>query len=166
MSLSEHDFIDDQHPIDIVEYLAERYEWEFNRTGDNQISMAVEGLWRTYSITLAWSAYDETLRLICSFDLDPPPEKLPGLYELINAANEQCWLGGFSYWADQKLMVYRYGLLSVGGACVGAEQIDTLILSAVSAAERFYPAFQLALWGDRSPSEAIGIAIAEAYGTA
>ena len=31
------------------------------------VAMAVEGQWRTYSITLAWSGFDETLRLICTY---------------------------------------------------------------------------------------------------
>ena len=28
-------------------------------------------------MTLAWSAFDETLRLICTFEMEPPAEKLP-----------------------------------------------------------------------------------------
>ena len=53
-----------------------------------------------------------------------------------------------------------------GGQMVGAEQIDRLISAAVSAAERFYPAFQLVAWGDQSPEDAMHVAIAEAYGRA
>jgi hypothetical protein len=34
------------------------------------------------------------------------------------------------------------------------------------ASERFYPAFQLAVWGDQSPEKAMKVAIAEAYGRA
>ena len=56
MALSEHIFQDDIHPIDIVEHIAEHHDWDFDRIGDDQIAMAVEGQWRTYSITLAWSA--------------------------------------------------------------------------------------------------------------
>jgi hypothetical protein len=36
----------------------------------------------------------------------------------------------------------------------------------VLASERYYPAFQLACWGGRSPSEALQVAIAESYGRA
>ena len=49
--------------------------------------MAVEGQWRTYSITLAWSAYDETLRLICTFEMEPPAERLGELYEAAERAS-------------------------------------------------------------------------------
>ena len=63
MSLSEDYFSEEIHPIDIVETLAQNHAWEFDRVTDDQIAMAVEGQWRTYSLTLAWSAQDETLRL-------------------------------------------------------------------------------------------------------
>ena len=44
-------FLEDEiHPIDIVEHLAEHHEWEFDRIEENQIAMAVQGQWRTYSI--------------------------------------------------------------------------------------------------------------------
>jgi len=167
MSLSEQYFSTDEiHPIDIVEHLAEHHEWDFDRVADDQIAMAVEGQWRTYSITLAWSSHDETLRLICTFEMDPPKEKLGVLYETLNATNDMCWAGAFSYWAAQKLMVWRYGLVLAGGQIAGPEQIDTMIRAAVLSAERFYPAFQLVAGGDETPAEAMNMAIAEAYGTA
>jgi hypothetical protein len=167
MSLSE-DFMlnDDLHPIDIVENLAAHHEWEFDRVTDDQIAMAVEGQWRTYSLTLAWSAQDETLRLICTFEMEPPTEKMAQLYDVLNRCNDMVWTGAFTYWAEQKLMVWRYGLVLAGGQMVGAEQIDRLISSAVMAAERFYPAFQLVSWADKTPAEAMKVAIAEAYGRA
>ena len=41
-----------------------------------------------------------------------------------------------------------------------------LLVLAVMASERLYPAFQLMVWGGQTPAEAMQIAIAEAYGTA
>ena len=166
MALSEQFFAEDLHPIDIVEHIAEHHEWDFDRIADDQIAMAVEGQWRTYSITLAWSGYDETLRLVCTFDMEPPESKLPDLYHALNEVNDQCWAGAFTYWRDQKLMVYRYGLVLTGGQEASAEQIDTMIRAAVLSAERFYPALQLVVWGNRTPEDALQVAIAEAYGRA
>jgi hypothetical protein len=166
MALSEHMLDDEIHPIDIVEHLAAYNEWDFDRIADDQIAMAVEGQWRTYSITLAWSNYDETLRMVCTFEMEPPEEKVAGLYELLNHINDQCWAGAFTYWAEQKLMVYRYGLVLAGGQIASADQIDTMIGAAVVSAERYYPALQMLVWGDRTPKEAMKVAIAEAYGRA
>jgi hypothetical protein len=167
MSLSEQYYsTDDLHPIDIVEHIAEHHDWDFDRVADDQIAMAVEGQWRTYSITLAWSARDETLRLICTFEMEPPEDKLGVLYETLNSVNDTCWAGAFTYWHAQRLMVWRYGLVLAGGQIAGPEQIDTLINAAVMTAERFYPAFQLVAWADNTPEQAMQVAIAEAYGTA
>ena len=167
MSLSE-DYLqtDDLHPIDIVETLATHHDWESDRVTEDQIAMSVEGQWRSYSLTLAWSPADETLRLICTFEMEPPDARLPQLYDLLNRCNDMVWTGAFTWWAEQKLMVWRYGLCLAGGQIAGPEQIDRLIGSAVMAAERFYPAFQLSLWGDKTPAQAMQVAIAEAYGRA
>ncbi|MFT4014720.1 MAG: YbjN domain-containing protein [Paracoccus sp. (in: a-proteobacteria)] len=162
------DFIhsDEIHPIDIVESVATHHEWDFDRLAEDQIAMAVEGQWRTYSITLAWSPREEVLRLICTFDMDPPAEKLPALYEVLNLANDEVWDGGFTFWTAQKLMVWRYGLVLSGDVMAAPSQIDQMIRSAVEGAERFYPCFQLACWGDATPEQAMGIAMSQAYGRA
>lgn len=157
---------DDTHPIDMVETLAAHRAWEFDRVGDDQIAMAVEGQWRSYSMTLAWSGADETLRLICTFEMEPPEARLPQLHEIINAANDLCWSGGFTYWAAQRLMVWRYGLLLSGEQIAAPEQIEQMIRSAIAACERFYPAFQLVAWADRRPEDALKLAIAQGYGRA
>ena len=167
MSLSE-DFLSsgEIHPIDIVQMLATDHDWDFDRVAEDQIAMAVEGQWRTYSLTLAWSAQDETLRLISTFEVDPPAEKMAVVHDLINRANDMVWSGAFTYWAEQRMMVWRYGLVLAGNQIATPEQIDRMIGQAVSASERFYPAFQLVAWGDDSAERAIGIALAEAYGRA
>ena len=166
MALTEHFYEEEIHPIDIVEHIAEHHEWDFDRIADDQIAMSVEGQWRTDSITLAWSGFDETLRLICTFEMQPPKEKQGALFEVLNSINDQCWAGAFTFWQDHSLMVYRYGLVLSGGQVASPEQIDTLISSAVSSAERYYPALQLVVYGDQSPKQALQVAIAEAYGRA
>ncbi|MGR3617088.1 MAG: YbjN domain-containing protein [Paracoccaceae bacterium] len=166
MALSEQYLEEEIHPIDIVEHLAEHREWDFDRIGDDQIAMTVQGQWRSYSITLAWSGYDETLRMVCTFEMDPPEDKLGSLYELLNDINDQCWAGSFTYWGEHKLMVFRYGLILSGGQVASPDQLDTIISAAVMSAERYYPAIQLSVWGDRTPKQALEVAIAEAYGHA
>ncbi|MGR3759996.1 YbjN domain-containing protein [Roseobacteraceae bacterium NS-SX3] len=166
MALSEHHLEDELHPIDIVENLASHHDWDFDRVADDQIAMAVEGQWRTYSLTLAWSHYEETLRMVCSFEMEPPKDQLPQVYELLNKMNDQCWAGAFTFWPDHKLMLYRYGLVLAGGQMASPEQLSSLIKTAVANCERYYPAIQLVVWGNRSADEALQVAIAEAYGRA
>lgn len=157
---------DDIHPIDLVEHIAEHHAWEFDRIHDDQIAMVVAGQWRTYAITLAWSGYDETLRLICTYEMEPPEHRIPALFEALNTINDRCWAGSFTWWPEQQMMVYRYGLIMAGDQIAGPDQIDTMINAAVSACEQYYPAIQMVTWAERSPEDAVQIAIGGAYGRA
>ena len=167
MSLAERYFEPDEcHPIDLVEELAEHHSWTFDRVQDDRIAMAVEGQWRTYALTLHWSPRDETLRLICSFEMEPPTYRLPALYEALNAINEDSGIGALSWWNDQRMMLYRYGLVLAGEQSVSPEQIDMMIHTAVTCCERYYPALQLVPRAEKTPKEALEIAIAQTYGRA
>ncbi|QDL91403.1 diacylglyceryl transferase [Paroceanicella profunda] len=167
MNAIEHDlFTDDIHPIDIVETLAAHHDWDFDRVAEDQIAMSIEGSWRSYSLSLAWSGHEEVLRLICTFEMEPPEDRIPELLALMDKANDRLWTGAFTLWSEQKMMIYRYGLTLCGEQTASASQIDYMVQAAVMSCERFYPAFQLVCWGNRSAQEALGIAIAEAYGRA
>jgi hypothetical protein len=167
MGIVERDFhTEDLHPIDIVESMAEEHSWDFDRIAEDQIAMAIEGTWRTYSVTLAWSHADEALRLVCAFELAPPARRLNAIFKAMALANDKCWSGAFVFWPDQKMMVYRYSLNCSGGVLAGQDQINTMMSNAVAACERFYPAFQLVGWGGETPEKALGIAMTEAYGRA
>ncbi|MEL6647605.1 MAG: YbjN domain-containing protein [Pseudomonadota bacterium] len=165
-SLEQYLASDEIDPIDLVETLAHHNSWDFDRVAENQIAMTIEGQWHTYSLSLAWSGYDETLRLVCTFELDPPEDRRGVLLETLDGANDRLWCGSFTTWPDQKMIVFRYGLNLAGGAGATGWQIDDMIAAAVGACERFYPAFQLSARGDATAAEALGIAISEAYGRA
>lgn len=158
--------LDEAHPIDIAETVAARHAWDFDRLADDQIVMGVEGQWRSYSLMLAWSRQPDTLRLVCSFDMDPPTARHPALYETLNLANDAVWDGGFTYWAAQRLMVWRYGLLLAGDQPPSPDQIERMVLGAVDTCERFYPAFQMTCWGGASPRYALDMALGATFGTA
>jgi hypothetical protein len=72
-----------------MEHPAKRHHWDFDRIADDQIAMAVEGQWRNYSITLAWSDFNETLSMVCTFEMAPPQEKLLTLYHALNLINDR-----------------------------------------------------------------------------
>jgi len=156
----------DVHPIDIVETLAAQCSWDFDRVGEDQITVAIEGAWRTYSLSLAWSGHDDTLRLFCTFDLNPPAARLGEFYRLLNIVNDKIWCGSFTLWEAQEMLVYRGGLTLAGGAHATPEQVEAMLNAAIGLSERFYPAFQLVGWSEESAEQAAEIAIEEAYGTA
>ncbi len=158
--------MDDLHPIDLVQSLAQSRAWAFERTDDDQIAMVVEGQWQQYALSLVWSDHNETLRLVCSFEFSPPASKLPALFETLNMANDGCWSGGFAYWQDQRLMAFIYGLNLAGGAVASPAQVDDMVRISVASCEKLYPAFQLVSWGEDTPQAAMKMAINDGYGRA
>ncbi len=162
-------FLDDLydiHPIDIAESIARAEEWDFERGSDETISFAIEGAWRNYLLLLDHVPSENSLRLMCRFDMAPQHENLPKLYEMLNTVNAACWIGSFTWDAELQHMVFRYGLLVGEDQLVDHDQIATMISAAVLSVERFLPAFELAIWTDKSPDEALQTAIAQAYGHA
>lgn len=153
-------------PIDIVEDLAERRSWDVDRLGEDQIAMAVEGAWRTYSLSLAWYEPDETLRMVCTFELQCDDESLDDLHAAIEAANDRIWMGAFNIWRAQGLMAFRYGLSLRGGAAATPEQVDSMLKCAVENCERFLPAFQLVAQEGAGVEHAMAAALLEAAGRA
>ncbi|MEO0621561.1 MAG: YbjN domain-containing protein [Pseudomonadota bacterium] len=168
MTVTEHDyaFQPDVHPIDMVETLAEQSAWDFDRLGENQIAMAIEGAWHTYSMTLAWSGRDDMLRLVSTMELTPPEECRSEFYALLNLINDRVWGGAFSHWGAENLLAFRCGLTLAGGAEATPEQIEAMVLNAVGLSERFYPSFQLVCWAGESAEAAFEMGIEAAYGTA
>lgn len=156
----------DTDPIAIVGKLAEEHEWDFDLIADNQIAMAIEGTWITYSVTVAWSPSEEQLRLICAFAFTAQKKRHPALFELMARANDACWTGAFVLWPAQELLAYKYSLNLTGGAELKEEQISDMIRAAVAACERFYPAFQLVGFGKDKPLDAMAVAMHETYGRA
>lgn len=156
----------DVHPIDIVETLAEQADWEFDRVGEDQIAVAVQAVWRTYSLSLIWSRRDDMLRLISTFEFNPPAERAAEFHALLNIVNDKVWGGSFTHWRDEALLAYRSGLTLAGGAHATPEQVEAMVLTAIGLSERFYPAFQLVGWAEESAEAAAAIAIEHAFGTA
>ena len=160
---SETDSID---PIDMIEDFAESRDWDFSRISDEQISMSIQGSWHVYTVTLAWSTAENMLRLVCTCEFAPEVGQLPAIYDLLNKVNDTCCGGCFSLWHEQTLLVWRYGLILSENIIVAPEQIDKMLTNASAHMERFYPAFQLTAFDEKSPDEAIQIAMNEAYGRA
>ena len=60
----------------------------FDRLADDQIVMVIDGQWRRYSLSLALAPGGDVLRLICTFEMDPPEAAMPALYETLSRAND------------------------------------------------------------------------------
>ncbi|MCV5950349.1 YbjN domain-containing protein, partial [Escherichia coli] len=64
------------------------------------------------------------------------------------------------------VLLYRHGLMLGDDGLLSLVQAQTAIEAAVDECDRFYPAFQFLLWGDKSPAEALASALIDAAGEA
>ncbi|MEP5727015.1 MAG: YbjN domain-containing protein, partial [Erythrobacter sp.] len=90
----------------------------------------------------------------------------PRAYELLTLVNEQVWLGHFDIWSNGDVLLYRHGALLSDDGMLSLSQAQALVEIAVDECDRFYPAFQFVLWGDKAPRAALDSALVDAAGEA
>ena len=157
---------DDAAPLEMLGQLFEAHGWPCEFVGDEEISGEIQGSWTTYQVRGIWRSDDGVLQLLCLPEIRVPQGKLTAAFELVALINEQLWLGHFDIWSRGGVLLYRHGLMLGSEGMLSLEMAQTAIDAAVSECDRFYPAFQFVLWGDRSPKQALDAALVDAAGEA
>ena len=154
------------NPIDLVEEIVVANDWAHDRASEEEMIIEIAGRWCDYRLYFLWQEELSALHFSCGFDMKVPKRRRGPLYELLALANERLWLGHFDLAAGDTSPAFRYAILLRGIGTASAEQVEDLVDIAVSECERFYPAFQLLIWGGKSPSDAMEAAMIEPVGEA
>jgi hypothetical protein len=154
------------HPVDIVEGIASANNWMFERSGEDEITISVDGGWTDYHVSFQWMDDIEALHLACAFDLKTPDRRRGDVLQLLALVNEQMFVGHFDLWRQEGVIVFRHALLLAGGAGIGEGQCEALLSTAVEACERYYQAFQFVVWAGRPAAEALEGVLFETAGEA
>lgn len=162
----ETDFDRDAHPVDIIEHVAGLRDWNFERTGEDEIAVAVTGHWTNYHISYAWMPDFESLHFACAFDVKVKKARLTELMRLLAMINEQMLMGHFDFWEQEGAIMYRHSLLLAGGAEPTDEQVEVMLTSAVEVCETYFQAFQTVLWSGATARSALEHAMFECVGEA
>ncbi len=155
-----------QNPLDIVQQIVEGHEWAFDRRGDQELAVQVPGSWCDYSLYFAWNDEIEAMHFTCAFDMRIPAERRRPLFELLALVNEKLWLGHFGIWEDEGLPMYRHAIPMRGVPMLAMPQMEDLVETALYECERFYPAFQYAIWAGKTADDAIAAAMVDCAGEA
>ena len=166
MSLVEHQAERHTNPVDVVEHLASRHDWAFDRACDDEIAISVQGRWTDYQVSFTWMDDIEALHLACAFDLKVPELRRAEVVALIGLINEQLWVGHFDMWAKDGIIMFRHALLLAGGASVIGPQCEALLDTALESSERYFQAFQFVVWAGKSAREALDATMFETSGEA
>jgi hypothetical protein len=165
-SLSVEIAVNAVNPIDLVEEIVQANEWAHDRSSDEEMVVEISGRWCDYRLLFVWQREINALHFSCGFEMKVPRARRAAVYELLAAVNERLWLGHFDLSIDDNSPAFRQGVLLRGAAGASVEQIEDLVDISVSECERFYPAFQLVLWGGKSADEAIAAAMIDPVGEA
>jgi hypothetical protein len=153
-------------PVDMLASLFEARGWPCEFVGEDEISGEIQGSWANYTVRGIWRQQDRVLQLLCLPDIRIADDKRGGVFELLAMVNEQLWVGHFDIWSNGGVLLYRHGLLLGDDGLLSIDQAQTAVEAAVDECDRFYPAFQFVLWGDKSPTEALASAMVDAAGEA
>jgi hypothetical protein len=154
------------NPVDVIEQIAALNDWAFERSGDDELTIAVGGHWCDYHISFSWMEEREAVHLACSFDLKVPEARKLEVMRLLSAVNEQMWIGHFDLWSQEGVIMFRQALLLSGGADPNNAQVERLLVTAIEACERYYQAFQFVVWAGKSAAEALETVLFETAGEA
>jgi len=157
---------DAHNPLEVVERLASGNNWPFERAGDDEIALVVNGRWTNYQVSFTWMNDIEALHLACAFDMKVPELRLAEVQQLVGLINEQLWIGHFDVWMQNGVVMFRHALLLAGGVPASGRQCEAVLGSALDSCERYYPAFQFVVWAGKSAREAMESAMFETSGEA
>ncbi|MEY2942171.1 MAG: hypothetical protein RLY97_185 [Pseudomonadota bacterium] len=157
---------DDAMPVEMLAALFEARGWPYEFTSDDEISGEVQGSWANYQLRGIWRAEDNVLQLLCLPEIRMPDDKRAAMFEVVALINEQLWLGHFDIWSQGAVLVYRHALMLGDDGLLSLGQAQSVVELAVEECDRFYPAFQFILWGDKSASEALASALVDPAGEA
>jgi hypothetical protein len=160
------DDADDAAPLEMLSQLFEAHGWPCEFVNDDEICGEIQGSWATYQIRCIFRSEDQVLQLLCLPEIRVPDAKRQAAHELMALVNEQLWLGHFDIWSNGGVLLYRHGLMLGSDGTLSLSMARLAVENAVSECDRFYPAFQFVLWGDKRPKEALEAALVDAAGEA
>lgn len=156
----------DAAPLDMLAALFDARGWACEWVSDDELTGEIQGSWAKYQVRSIWRQEDRVLQLLCLPDIHVLDNKRRDAHELLALVNEQLWLGHFDIWSNGNVLLYRHGAMLGSDGLLGLDQAQALVETAVDECDRFYPAFQFVLWGDKSPREALDAALVDAAGEA
>lgn len=154
------------NPLDLAERILSEREWVYDRSEHQELYADFAGNYCNFFITLTWHEAFGALTFSCAMDTRIPPKARDKLYPLLAKANRKLWLGHFDMAEDTQNLEFRYAMMLKGVGGVSLQQLEDLLDIAITECERFYPAFQSLIWGDKDADEVLHMVLLETQGEA
>ena len=143
------------NPIDVVENIFTAKSFELDRRNLNEVVVEVQGKWNNMLLFFAWEANMRCLHLSCLMDIETQIEDRSKIFELLALANEELWVGHFSYWTEQNIPVFKHSVLLNDDEDAFEGKMAQIIDIAIKECERMYPVFKVVLTKGMDPRQAL-----------
>ncbi len=155
-----------QNPIDVIEDLIYSKKWSFSRAADHELVADISSNWCQYRLYFSWSEAVGAISLTVTFDIKFPEFKMKKAQELLAYINERLWIGHFDITSKNGIPAFRHTVLQPPENDMLYSHLENLMDISICECEKYYPAFQLVLFDDTRPKEAIEISAVEVLGRA
>lgn len=153
-------------PLEALEAAAEDLSISVERVDDDELHLAIPGMWRDAGFWVTWRPELSTLQMGAPLDIKAPAARLCEAARLVAMVNERLWIGHFDLWTDDHSIVFRNSIVLPASGALDPLQAEILIRGAREALDRFFPAFNYFIWGGKSPEEALESSLFETQGNA
>ena len=160
------DILNSQNPIDYVEDIIHSKKWSFSRAADDELVADISSQWCQYRLYFAWSEQIKAINFTITFDLKFPFSSLRAIHELLALINEKLWIGHFDITSKNGIPAFRHTLLVSQKNEILYNQLEELVDIAIYECEKYYPAFQLILFDEYQPQNALELCLFEPLGEA
>ena len=155
-----------QNPIDIVEDVIHSRKWNFSRAAEHELVAELASNLCQYRLYFSWSKQIRAINFTVTFDLKFPKTKSGQIYELLSRINEKLWIGHFDVTTKNGIPAFRHTVLEPDENEILYNQLEDLVDIAVYECEKYYPAFQLILFEDSLPQDALNLCVMDTLGKA
>ena len=144
-----------EHPIKQTQAIAEKNSWKYASDNPEEISVWRQGRWQAYHhLLMRWLPSSARLEVLSFFDLSVTKEKRAAIYELLALINERMHTGCFSIFTQNGLVLFRHDII-LSREGLKRLQLEEFLNHAMEVCELYFPAFQLVLWANKSPKQAL-----------
>ena len=154
------------NPIDIVEEVIHGKKWSFSRSADCELVAEITSKLCQYRLYFTWSEQIKAISFTVTFDIRFPQSQYRAAHELLALINEKLWIGHFDITKKNGIPAYRHTVLSLPENEMLQLQLEDLVDIAIYECEKYYPAFQLVLYEDSLPSNALSVSTFNTIGNA
>ena len=156
----------ENNPIDIIEDVIHSKKWSFSRSADHELVAEIASQWCQYRLYFSWSEQIKAINFTITFDFKFPQIKLSPAFELLALINERLWIGHFDITSKNGIPAFRHTVLDPQDNEMLHHKLEDLMDIAIYECEKYYPAFQLVLFEDYLPKDALDLCSIEILGRA